>query len=64
MHWQALAMKNGGPRAWAATLGLVEQVDAALADVQARLPAGFPDRIWSPIADGMRKQAQKFLNEA
>ena len=63
-HWQALAMKNGGPQVWDAMVGLVEQVDAALTDVQARLPAGFPDRIWSPIVDGVRAQAQKFLNDA
>lgn len=63
-HWQTLAMKNGGPQVWEAMLGLVARVDAALTNVQARLPAGFPARIWEPIADGMRKQAQKFLGEA
>ena len=63
-HWHALAMKNGGPYIWEAMLGLVAQVDTALADVEARLPDDFPDRIWSPIAEGMKGQAAKFLGEA
>ncbi|MNE37380.1 Serine/threonine-protein kinase HipA [compost metagenome] len=63
-HWHDLAMKNGGPAMWEAMLGLVEQVDAALETVQAQLPAAFPERIWTPIAEGMRSQARKFLAEA
>lgn len=63
-HWYDLAMKNGGPAVWEAMLGLVEGVDAALNVVEARLPEAFPDRIWTPIADGMRSQAKKFQAEA
>ncbi|XAH26320.1 type II toxin-antitoxin system HipA family toxin [Xylophilus sp. GW821-FHT01B05] len=59
-HWQDLAMKNGGPAVWEAMQGLVEQVEAALEAVEAKLPDGFPGRIWAPIADGMRRQAKKF----
>ncbi|MCZ2407879.1 MAG: type II toxin-antitoxin system HipA family toxin [Burkholderiales bacterium] len=62
-HWHNLAMKNGGPVVWEAMLGLVEQVGAALDAVEARLPKTFPERIWSPIADGMRSQAKKFQAE-
>lgn len=63
-HWHNLAMKNGGPAMWEAMLGLVEQVDAALDAVEALLPAAFPEPVWTPIADGMRSQAQKFQVEA
>jgi serine/threonine-protein kinase HipA len=63
-HWHGLAMKNGGPDVWGAMVGLVEQVEAALSEVQVRLPDDFPDRIWTPIAEGMRSQAAKFLEEA
>lgn len=63
-HWQGLAMKNGGPEVWHAMLGLVEHVQAALAEVQQGLPPTFPERIWNPIAEGMRSQARKFLDEA
>jgi serine/threonine-protein kinase HipA len=63
-HWHHLAMRNGGPAVWEAMQGLVDQVDAALGAVEAQLPATFPDRIWSPIADGMRSQAKEFQAEA
>jgi serine/threonine-protein kinase HipA len=63
-HWHALAMKNGGPDVWGAMLGLIEHVDTALSEVETRLPKNFPDRIWSPIAGGMKSQAKKFLEEA
>ncbi len=63
-HWRDLAMKNGGPNVWNAMLGLVGNVDAALSDVEAGLPEAFPQRIWIPIAQGMRSQATKFLSEA
>ena len=63
-HWYDLAMKNGGPAVWEAMRGLVEQVEEALDAVEARLPEAFPDRIWTPIADGMRSQAKKFQAEA
>lgn len=63
-HWHNLAMKNGGPTVWEAMLGLVAQVDVALDAVGGRLPEAFPDRIWTPIVDGMRSQAKKFQAEA
>jgi serine/threonine-protein kinase HipA len=63
-HWRALARKNGGPAVWEAMVAFVERVEGALDDVESRLPAGFPDRIWEPVSRGMRKQAQLFLSEA
>lgn len=62
-HWHDQAMKNGGPAVWQSMLYLVEQLTPALDAVQAQLPATFPDRIWTPIAEGMRSQAKKFLAE-
>lgn len=63
-HWHDLAMKNGGPFVWEAMLGLVDRVVQALDSVEAQLPRSFPERIWEPISQGMRSQAQKFLSEA
>lgn len=63
-HWHDLAMKNGGPDVWRAMLEWVGTLEPALSDVQAHLPKDFPDRIWTPIAQGMRSQAKKFLSEA
>ncbi len=63
-HWHALALKNGGPAIWSAMLNMVEGVEAALADVESFLPRSFPERIWNPIAEGMKDQAKQFLEEA
>lgn len=59
-HWHALAMKNGGPRVWQAMLGLVDQVESALATVESRLPPSFPGQTWDAIRTGMRSQARLF----
>lgn len=63
-HWHDLAMKNGGPDVWQAMLELIGTLEPALSEVEAHLPKDFPDRIWTPIAQGMRSQAKKFLSEA
>jgi len=60
-HWRGLAQKNGGSVVWEAMVNLVQRVDGALDVVESALPQGFPERIWLPIADGMRRQASKFL---
>ena len=57
-------MKNGGPPIWEAMQDLVGAVSQALESVEARIPRSFPERIWDPIAKGMRGQAEKFLSEA
>lgn len=62
-HWHAWAEKNGGPGVWEAMLGLVERVEAALDAVEAQLPEAFPDRIWTPISEGMRSQVKRFWAE-
>ncbi|VWX61892.1 regulator with hipB [Burkholderiales bacterium 8X] len=63
-HWHELAIKNGGDPVWQAMRAMVDSVDAALDAVETRLPARFPERIWQPIAAGMRSQAGKFKTEA
>jgi serine/threonine-protein kinase HipA len=63
-HWYALARKNGGVAVWEAMIAFVENVGVALDAVEARLPNEFPDRIWGPVSQGMRKQAQLFLSGA
>ena len=40
---------------------MVERVDAALQAVERRLPAEFPDNVWSRVAEGMRRHAAQFL---
>ena len=43
---------------------LLERVDDALDVVERRLPPGFPDQVWSRIAEGMRRHAAQFLRAA
>jgi serine/threonine-protein kinase HipA len=59
-HWHGLAMKNGGPPIWDSMNGMVREVDAAIARVEARLPPSFPARTWERIVDGMRSQVGQF----
>lgn len=59
-HWRQLALKNGGPAMWQAMCAMVGRLETALSKVASGLPAAFPERIWVPIAQGMRAQAAKF----
>jgi serine/threonine-protein kinase HipA len=59
-HWHGLAMKNGGPAVWEAMQAMVSRVEPAIAAVQARLPASYPERTWERITAGMRAMKRQF----
>jgi serine/threonine-protein kinase HipA len=59
-HWQRLAA-SCGPEVFDRMTTMVERVDGALRDVERRLPAGFPEGVWSRVAAGMRRHAAQFL---
>jgi serine/threonine-protein kinase HipA len=61
-HWQKLAA-SCGPDVFARMTALVERVEGSLQDVERRLPAGFPEALWSRVADGMRRHATEFLKD-
>lgn len=63
-HWRRLAMANGGVDVWTTMISFVQGVGPALDSVQDDLPADFPDRIWTPISQLMREQAERFLQQA
>lgn len=63
-HWRTLAMDHGGTTIWDDMLALAEDVSAALAGIEAILPANFPGRTWQTISGGMSDAAAKFLAEA
>src|SRR5262249_9294858 len=63
-HWRGLALKNGGNEVWEEMKALVDRVEEALAEVGEQLPPHFPDRIWTPIAEGVQRQAQTFRRQA
>ena len=58
---EALALQSGVPDALDRMVGLVLQVPDVLERVQAELPAGFPQRVFSSIRRGMLAQAEKFV---
>ncbi|MDH0863407.1 type II toxin-antitoxin system HipA family toxin [Mitsuaria sp. GD03876] len=62
-HWHALAAQAGGD-AWPRMLDLAHRVPEALDAVERRLPAGFPESTWQPIASGTRRHARQFLDDA
>jgi serine/threonine-protein kinase HipA len=63
-HWNELALRSGVSSLWDRMLGLVEGAPAALDRVSDALPARFPARLWSRVAQGVRAQARHFLEQA
>jgi serine/threonine-protein kinase HipA len=63
-HWNELALRSGVSSLWDRMLGLVEGAPAALDRVSDALPARFPPRLWSRVAQGVRAQARHFLEQA
>jgi serine/threonine-protein kinase HipA len=61
-HWQRLAIACG-PEVFNRMTAMVERVDGALQEVERRLPAGFPEGVWSRVSDGMRRHATKFQKD-
>ncbi|MGD9831241.1 MAG: type II toxin-antitoxin system HipA family toxin [Piscinibacter sp.] len=59
-HWQALAAALSMD-AWPRVMALAQNVDAALSEVEAELPEGFPSRVWDSIASGMRRHVDVLL---
>lgn len=59
-HWQGLAAAVSED-AWDRVLALARNVDAALAEVEAELPDGFPSRVWTSTAAGMRRHVNLLL---
>jgi serine/threonine-protein kinase HipA len=59
-HWQGLAAAVNKD-VWPRLVGLARNVDAALSEVEAALPEGFPSRVWTTTSAGMKRHVQVFL---
>jgi serine/threonine-protein kinase HipA len=59
-HWRALTLRVGGHDLWAAAQELVAVSEHAVERVLAATPPGFPERVSSTIAAGVRRQAERF----
>lgn len=55
-HWLGLAQRSGADGVWEAMQVLVARVEHAIAAVQMRLPADFPERTGVAIFEGLRRQ--------
>jgi serine/threonine-protein kinase HipA len=63
-HWHNLANSCGAGGVWPKMLAMAQQADAALNRVQPILPHDFPVQIWDAVSEGVKSQANLFLNEA
>lgn len=59
-HWQGLA-DSVSKDAWSRLLAFARNVEAALSEVEAELPDGFPSRVWASTAAGTRRHANALL---
>ncbi len=57
-HWHGLAHRSATPGVWDAMQSVVARVEPAISAVQARLPAGFPERTAEAIFEGLRQQCR------
>jgi serine/threonine-protein kinase HipA len=63
-HWQMLAARTGVRGAFERMVELVKDADRAMSAVEADLPAGYPERVWTAISGGVRRQREAFLAAA
>jgi serine/threonine-protein kinase HipA len=59
-HWQELAEQTGLPDLWTRMQALIEAATFAMDGVEKRLPRDFPDRVYSRIKAGVRRQVRRF----
>jgi serine/threonine-protein kinase HipA len=59
-HWSALAEDTAIPGIWERMHMLVDSADSAVDQVEKGLPNGFPERVFTSIRDGIRRQARRY----
>jgi serine/threonine-protein kinase HipA len=63
-HWKSLAASTGVEGLWEQMNLMVASTDAALSRVHDRLPRGFPEPVWTQVAQGMKTHAARFMSES
>lgn len=63
-HFQALADSYPGADAWKAMIELAARVEGAIKAVEARLPDGLAESVWTSTSKGLLEQAKSFLSYA
>lgn len=59
-HWHALAVQSGVQGMFEIMQTFVARAEGALDPMAGQLPAGFPMGVWERIADGVRRQCERF----
>ncbi len=59
-HWSALTEDTAIPGIWERMHMLVDSADSAVDQVEKDLPNGFPERVFTSIRDGIRRQARRY----
>ena len=63
-HWHSLAQRTGVTGLWERMRAFVETAETVVDRMEIALPDSFPERVIAKIADGIRRQADSFLNTA
>lgn len=63
-HWRELAQRTGVANLWDRMQTLVAQTSAAFERIEARLPPGFPQRVYTQIRAGVSNQSRRFADTA
>ena len=63
-HWRELAQRTGVANLWDRMQTLVAQTSAAFERIEARLPPGFPERVYTRIRAGVSNQSRRFADTA
>lgn len=62
-HWHRLAHSGGTAAQWEQLIAVASSTQAVLSEVQAHLPADFPQQVWGAVSQGVQTHANQFLNE-
>lgn len=60
-QWPRLAALTAVPTALDEMVQLAEGAEAALGRIESALPPRFPEHVWTPIRDGVRRHRERFL---
>jgi serine/threonine-protein kinase HipA len=63
-HWRELAEQVGIEGLWTRMQALIEAAPSALERIEARLPKGFPERVFAKIRGGVLRQSRRFVDTA
>lgn len=61
-HWYELAQSTGVEGLWEQMIESVERAPRAIDSIEKKLPKGFPETVYAPIANGIARHSNDFLS--